>query len=549
MDETYLSDSETSDTSSDDDFTLQYSSTESESSCEESDTPLQIRRETFNKNFLWSKAGNFNPVIHEFNDSKAGLNPDLNFNSETKPIEIFEIFYSSEVMEMVCAMTNIYSDMKIESLRESDKLKSNSRFKSWKNLDPTELYTYYALTILMGIIRKPSLKMYWSTDPLLTTPVFAQYMSIRRFSLINTFLHYSDDESTDKLRKIRPMFEILIEKFRYAYRPGENVSIDESLLKYKGRLSFKQCILSKRSRFGIKIYKCCDSENGYIYNASIYVGKDPADENKLIGVSGKVVVKLLVDLSGQGRTLFLDNWYSSPSLFAYLYERKNNVIGTVRTNRKHMPNTKGLKLHKLARNSTLIFHSETLLVVMWKDKKVVTILSTLPGSDFVETSKIDHKTGEKVKKPGVVAKYNKSMGGVDRCDQIIKPYEIERKHYRWYQRIADNLLDMTIYNANIIYNLSHEKKMNHCDFRTQLVRELLEKYSTKSNTGVHRQSKNVSLEKNTHELVKIPTGNENKRKRLRCHNCSEEKKIRVDTTWMCRQCETPLCKNCFDSLH
>ncbi|XP_043471317.1 piggyBac transposable element-derived protein 4-like [Leptopilina heterotoma] len=358
-------------------------------------------------------------------------------------------------------------------------------------------------------------------------------------------------ESNDKLRKIRPLFETIIEKFKEAYRPGEKVSIDESLLKFKGRLSFKQCILSKRSRFGIKIYKCCDSDNGYIYNASIYLGKNPNEKNKLIGVSGMVVVNLFDDLSGQGRTLFVDNWYSSPSLFVYLNGKKNNVVGTVRTNRKHMPDTKGLKLNKLPRNSTITFHSDTLLVVFWKDKKVVSMLSTIPGINFIETAKIDYKTGLTIKKPEVVVTYNKNMGGVDRCDQIIKPYEIQRKHYRWYQRVADNLLDMAIYNSNIIYNILHEVKMSHCEFRMQLVRELLQKYGSDSNVNYGddddgEESKNDSSVANTHKLIKIPTENERKRKRLRCQKCSD-KKNRTDTTWICNLCKIPLCKNCFDS--
>ena len=57
------------------------------------------------------------------------------------------------------------------------------------------------------------------------------------------------------------------EKFKKAYKPKAKVSIDETLLKFKGRLGIRQCNLSKRARFGIKIYKCCCSDSGYVYNA------------------------------------------------------------------------------------------------------------------------------------------------------------------------------------------------------------------------------------------------------------------------------------------
>ncbi|GFS83468.1 piggyBac transposable element-derived protein 4 [Nephila pilipes] len=41
-----------------------------------------------------------------------------------------------------------------------------------------------------------------------------------------------------------------------------------------GRLSFHQYIPSKQSWNGIKIYKLCDSNSGYIWNCLVYTGKD-----------------------------------------------------------------------------------------------------------------------------------------------------------------------------------------------------------------------------------------------------------------------------------
>ena len=41
------------------------------------------------------------------------------------------------------------------------------------------------------------------------------------------------------------------------YSPGKSLSMDESLVLFKERLSFKQYISSKRARFGIKLYQLC----------------------------------------------------------------------------------------------------------------------------------------------------------------------------------------------------------------------------------------------------------------------------------------------------
>jgi hypothetical protein len=48
------------------------------------------------------------------------------------------------------------------------------------------------------------------------------------------------------------MFEILNETFSKLYSPFEHVAIDEGIVLFKGRASFRQYILKEHKRFGIK---------------------------------------------------------------------------------------------------------------------------------------------------------------------------------------------------------------------------------------------------------------------------------------------------------
>jgi hypothetical protein len=54
---------------------------------------------------------------------------------------------------------------------------------------------------------------------------------------------------------------------------SENLADDEITMFFKGRIIFKQYIPKKHTRFGIKLYKLCDSE-GYTYHMTVYLGKD-----------------------------------------------------------------------------------------------------------------------------------------------------------------------------------------------------------------------------------------------------------------------------------
>ena len=138
-------------------------------------------------------------------------------------------------------------------------------------------------------------------------------------------------------------------------------------------LGFKQYNPSKRARFGIKVYKVCQSSGpaaGYTWNMKIYCGQDQTDDG--LPASTKVVLDLNNQLLGKGCNIYLDNWYSSPGLFVQLLQAETNICGTVRLNRKGMPPDFSKKKLK---HGEIAFYSSThgLLALKWQDKKEVKI--------------------------------------------------------------------------------------------------------------------------------------------------------------------------------
>ncbi|KAG8236482.1 hypothetical protein J437_LFUL016630 [Ladona fulva] len=63
---------------------------------------------------------------------------------------------------------------------------------------------------------------------------------------------------------------------REFYTPERDVTVDESLLLYKGGLGLRQYIPHKRARFGIKTFVLCESSTGYIWSKIAYTGKGTA---------------------------------------------------------------------------------------------------------------------------------------------------------------------------------------------------------------------------------------------------------------------------------
>ena len=93
---------------------------------------------------------------------------------------------------------------------------------------------------------------------------------------------------------------------------------------WKGRLVFKQYIPSKRSRFSIKLFIISHCKTKYILDFFIiYTGADTDRTiSKDLGAFDSIVMKLIKQYLHKNHILFIDNWYSSPTLFEELKWRK-----------------------------------------------------------------------------------------------------------------------------------------------------------------------------------------------------------------------------------
>ncbi|CAL1300060.1 unnamed protein product [Larinioides sclopetarius] len=197
-----------------------------------------------------------------------------------------------------------------------------------------------------GIVKKPDIELYWSRRHSTSTPFFSKIMSYRRFHLIHRYLHFSDDAKFDakthecpKLQKLWPVIKHLNARYQEIMTPERDVTIDESLMLFKGRLHWKQYIPLKRSRFGIKSFMLCESKSGYVYQFIIYTGKDTLFDNnyQYLCKSSQVVMTLMQPLLNKGYCLTTDNYYTSPELADILLSKRTDMYGTLKLNRKDVP--------------------------------------------------------------------------------------------------------------------------------------------------------------------------------------------------------------------
>lgn len=531
---------------SDEDFVHSISSSEDDSSDEEDFSCVR----------QWCKINSSSPAPSRFSfTGDVGMKASVTNISD--PLEYFELFFTDEIVNHIVTETNIFADENLNKFKS----KEHSRSHHWRETNANELRVFFATLILQGIITKPTVRMYWSKRKLIETPSFSNLMSSRRFDLIMQFIHFDRNENTDsshpqpKLKKIWTVLNYLQKKFSEVYTPEQDICIDESLLLYKGRLSWIQYLPLKRARFGIKTFMLCESHSGYVWSIIIYVGKgtDISEENKECSFSTQVVLALSKPLLNKGYCLTMDNYYNSPELGEILLKSKTDFFGTLRPNRKDLP--KELKTEKLKKGDLLAYQRGKMMIMRWRDKKYVHFISSIHNPEIV---KVPNKLKNvEIEKPKIALDYNNTMGGVDRMDQQIGYYDVTRSRQRkYYKKIFRYLLDITIFNAFQLWKKKGNKKSN-LEFRIELAERIVEKYHTHR----HLKSKPAETVSNTLRLSArhfpdyIPPTEKKKEPTRRCVICCNKnddngKRIRRETRTYCKDCNAPLCAiPCFKVYH
>ncbi|XP_051550033.1 piggyBac transposable element-derived protein 4-like [Myxocyprinus asiaticus] len=400
--------------------------------------------------------------------------PQVVTTASFSPLQFFELFFSTSVMQTIVNNTNAYG------------AKCRNGKKPWHDITIKDFRSYLALVIYMGLLKCPSLRDYWRTSNIYSLPYPARIMSSRKFHMISQSIHISDpkeDEENDKkkgtseydrLCRIKPLYQHIRKACKDSFHPFQNISIDERMVATKARNGLKQYMKNNPTRWGYKLFVLADSLCGYTWDFFIYEGKSNSEQSK--GISYDSVMTLVNEkLLGTGYKLFVDNFYTSPTLFRDLLSKKIWACGTVRANRI------GHSKKPAPHGNIRWFRDDNLLFVEWKDKKDVLICSTFHKAYNGDTVKRKVKeNGTCIMKdfpvPAAVLDYNKHMGGVDLSDALIGYYTVLHKTMKWYRSFFYHFVDIAVVNAFILHQQTskekNQKPLTQKAFREALVLEL-----------------------------------------------------------------------------
>lgn len=455
---------------------------------------------------------------------------------EKTPFGFFRSLFTDDILEFVVNETNINA----ENIFLSGKTKVNSRICSWKPVTKDELLIFMGIFLHMGVVRQPRMRDYWKTDPLFNIKGISASMSRNRFLLILRTLHFSrnpepnESKPEDRLYKIRPIINFFNEKMTEVFSPGCELSLDESMVLFRGRLLFRQYIKNKAHKYGIKLYMLTNPR-GIVRKFAVYTGM--LDEMGGKGHSQKIVMHLLEDLLNLGHHVYMDNYYNSFDLARKLSEKKTHCTGTLRSGRKKTP--KAVTSTKLKKGETIAKYAKGVMIGKWRDKRDVLYISNKYENAMVE---IENKREEKKSKPLAILEYNKYMSGIDHHDQMLSYYLHERKTIRWPKKLFFHIIEMLLTNAFHLYNSFSAQKMPFFDFRMAVIKALLPPFLEQDPQKPANRA---------HVLKKRDlTPGQKQIARKRCKLCAEQKK-RTETTFECETCpgSPGYCLNCSIIMH
>ncbi|KAK2588065.1 hypothetical protein KPH14_004130 [Odynerus spinipes] len=448
------------------------------------------------------------------------------------PLDYFQLYFTNEFIQNIIDKTNNYARLKMSKRVLSER----SVWNTWKDLTIFEMKAFLGIVLNMGIVRLSNIQDYWSNEEEFKVPFFSKIFDRDRFMQIFWMLHLNDAHEPNanletRLLKASKYLEYLDVKFREHYIPNKSVSVVESVIKYKGRIGSTVYNPRKPTKWGIRLYVLADSESGYLYSflphyGSITTKNLPYPE---LPVTNRAVLYLYKNLQNsipeaKGYHVYTGRFYSSVTLVRELLSRSCYFTGIITTNGKYVPHC--IRNAKLKKGDILACRNENVLLFQWKDKRVVSMISTWHTVDVETKNKI----------PNVIRDYKKNMSGVNSANEYTLVYCFMRKTLKWWRKLFFWGLESCVINSYILYKYKQRESnpMTFLKFMKLLVKGLTKDFRADTMHIAHVTLNDRQRLNNELHIIQLNPLHKHKD----CKVCSKRKIKggRRETNYYCETC-------------
>jgi Transposase IS4 len=444
-------------------------------------------------------------------------------------LDYFQLFLPLSLLQQWTGFTNEYA-------------KPRNDERDWRTT-PQELYAFIGVHIFMGICDLPDYHMYWSHE--YGHSFVSSTFSRERFHELLYYFHVAPIQpplsASDRLYHVRPLIKSLQESFHRQYQPSRYLTLDESIVAFKGRSAIKQYIPSKPHKWGYKVY--CLASDDYLLSFEVYEGKQ--NQSSEYGSTYDLMLHMTEPYQYQQYILFTDNWFTSPTVANALLQRGIRLCGSVKSNRIGMPSISDVDINALGRGERIHKQKDDLTVDVWKDRRPLRVLynhvSPLKTASLDRWDENRHRIA--ISCPQAVYDYFYHARSVDVINQLHYSYLVGRKSKKWWSRLVWWLIDMSIVNAFILWKIGKDD-VNQLQFREQLMRSLVQWFLSNREPPQGRGDSHSKIYlASEHYFDHAPALGD-------CVQCSKRPDNRARATYVCHTCQVHLCiGKCFAQYH
>ncbi|KJZ70308.1 hypothetical protein HIM_10315 [Hirsutella minnesotensis 3608] len=460
------------------------------------------------------------------------------------PLALFEAFVPLSLVETWVEWTNKKPFSRFEAPSR------HSRRLQWTPTTSSEVYLWLAILIYMGLHRERRIQDHWKTFNLCTqrpSHAIGRFMTYDRFHILFRNIRLFDPEAplSSEFDRVNEWSNHIQQASLSLYQPGSLIAVDECMIRYTGRSREITKVPNKPIPVGYKVWVV--AQRGYYLSWIWHLPKKamgpvagPIRRKKAgnkdsiyLNPTQSVVPALTSLLPEQPYHVFLDNLFSSPSLFLALRQRGIGATGTARTN---CGIDKTLTQHKAAdAKGQLGWQWGTLKSVptpdnlvnqlAWKDNALVLMLSTVHTGEELEQRirrrpnsltkpqqrAIKREFGDQPIKelpvPTVTAEHNDHMSAVDVGDQLRSYLGFDHSIRRggWKAVAFGFLLDTALINTYLLQlrgSPNWAVFQSQVSWRQQLIDELFEKHATDGSSRKRYKTGNDALPISEHNWVR-----------------------------------------------
>nr|XP_040241094.2 piggyBac transposable element-derived protein 4-like [Anopheles coluzzii] len=355
-------------------------------------------------------------------DEPVGTNVPFDGADERTASEYAALVCDDALFDILVKGTNRHRKQWADCMRAG-----GQSVEPYRKVTVAEMKRYVGLLLVMGQVRKDCQHCYWSTNPLLETPVFANTMSYKRFQQISHYFHGM--KQANRTYDAKPVLDHLVPKFQALYAPKQQLIVSE--------LTIPQDVLNGQQteppnhsedaqgstpESAKRLRLLCESDTGYVLNVEL--ANQQLDQVALTDVS------IVRPYFGRWHHVYWGNDGITVAAAETLYANQTLACGTLRNDP----------------DGTVAPERKSPVLVM--DGQGKRILSTIHGAAAMQPTEGEPQGPP----PACVADLNRHLADLERFEGLLVEEYLSNASVGWHIRTVLLLINVALLNAYILFS-------------------------------------------------------------------------------------------------